>query len=100
MQERNPQGNKDFEEEYGFRNSDPKKNKNSFPNPNFKMKLEHFKYLPDKFEKGSAIATTGVGPQGMMNKSFQEVLPSFLNQIQLMKELNDYFIASTGLNDY
>jgi hypothetical protein len=113
LKARNPHENKDFDEEKtslsqlfsGGANSNSKLMKDGkFLNPNFKMVLQQFKYSKDKFthatppsegEKKSNFTTNING-----GKILNQLLPTHLPNIQLMKEINDNFLRTTGLHDF
>eukprot|EP01040_Poterioochromonas_malhamensis_P003161 gene3161-3369_t len=90
IQQKNPQGNKDFEEEMGLGLGGGKKNKGLFKNPNYSLKLDQFKYTVDRYSSGG----------GGGGKTFQQLIPSSLTQAQFIKEINDYFLSATALHDY
>jgi len=89
---KNPQGNKDFDEEitsFGQIIGGNNRGKNKFVNPNFRVRAEQFKYTAEKYN--------GTENGGRL---FSKVLPKDFTQIQLMKEINEFFLSSTGLHDY
>jgi hypothetical protein len=82
---------KDFDEEITSVSqliSGGNKKKTKTINPNFSLIPELFQYSSDKYTS----STSG--------KSLNSIIPFSMTQIQFMKEMNEFFVAATGLHDY